>query len=185
VRWERLFDDLEAQLDALDQQELAAEVADRTRREVARIRLADRLRAAYGHPVTCWVLGAGSVGGRVAAVGPDWVLLEEESTAHEALVPLAALSGVAGLGLRSTVPGTEGVVGARLDLAHVLRGIARDRSSVGVRLVDGSSLGGTVDRVGADFAEVAEHGPGEQRRPSEVQGVRSVPFGALAVLRRV
>jgi hypothetical protein len=184
VRWERLFDDLEAQLDALDQQELAAEVVDRTRREVARIRLADRLRAALGHPVTCWVLGAGSVGGRVAAVGPDWVLLEGP-TGHEALVPLAALTGVAGLGLRSTVPGTEGVVGARLDLAHVLRGIARDRSSVGVRLVDGSSLGGTVDRVGADFAEVAEHGSGEQRRPGEVQGVRSVPFGALAVLRRV
>ncbi|HEU4491235.1 MAG TPA: hypothetical protein VFR74_10215 [Jiangellales bacterium] len=184
MRWERLFDDLEAQLEAAGQRDLATEIADRTRRELARIRLADRLRAARGHEVACRVLGAGSVVGRVAAVGPEWVLLEE-STGCEALVPLAGLTSVGGLGLRSTVPGTEGLVGARLGLRHVLRGIARDRSPVGVTLVDGSALGGTVDRVGADFVEVAEHGPGEPRRPLDVQGVRSIPFGGLALVRRV
>jgi hypothetical protein len=183
VRWERLFDDLEAQVETAGQRDLATEIADRTRREVARIRLADRLRAARGHEVSCRVLGAGSVAGRVAGVGPEWVLLVE-STGCEALVPLAGLTSVGGLGLRSTVPGTEGLVGARLGLGHVLRGIARDRSPVGVTLVDGSALGGTVDRVGSDFVEVAEHGPGEPRRPLDVHAVRSIPFTGLAVVRR-
>jgi hypothetical protein len=52
-----------------------------------------------------------------------------------------------------------------------------------VGLVDGGAVTGTVDRVGADFVEVAEHGPGEPRRQREVSGVRAVAFAAIAVVR--
>ncbi|HSK25362.1 MAG TPA: hypothetical protein VK894_00440 [Jiangellales bacterium] len=184
MRWDRLFDDLEAQLEAVNQADHAAEVADRTRREVARTRLADRFRTSTGRQVTCRVLGAGPVAGRVAAVGPEWVLIADPSGA-EALLPAAAIVSVTGLGATSAVAGAEGRVAARLGLGHVLRGLARDRATVAVTLVDGSAFTGTVDRVGADFVEVAEHGLGEARRPHDVRGVRSVPFGGLGVLRRV
>ncbi len=183
MRWERLFADLEAQLDAAEQAEFAAEVADRTRREAARIRLADRLRAARWQTVTAHVLGAGAVTGEILEVGPDWVLLTEPP-AREALVPLGVLLGVTGLGVAAAAPGSEGLVAARLGLGAALRGVARDRSPVAVVLVDGSTLTGTVDRVGADFVEVAQHAAGEPRRRSRVAGVRAVPVPALAVLRR-
>lgn len=183
MRWERLFADLEAQLDAAEQADLDAEVADRTRREAARVRLADRLRAARGHPVGCHVLGAGTVAGAILGVGPDWVLLAEPP-GRESLVPLGVLLGVSGLGTAAAAPGREGVVAARLGLGAALRGVARDRSPVAVTLVDGTTVSGTVDRVGADHFDLAQHAAGEPRRRADVSGVRAVPVPALAVLRR-
>ncbi len=43
VRWDDLFDDLEGQAEHARRQDLAAEVADRTRREQATVTLADRV----------------------------------------------------------------------------------------------------------------------------------------------
>ena len=63
MRWERLFDDLEAQAAEAEHASLGPEVADRTRRELARVRLADRFRAAVGRRVTLVVAGVGQVTG--------------------------------------------------------------------------------------------------------------------------
>jgi hypothetical protein len=73
-----------------------------------------------------------------------------------------------------------------LTVRSALRGIARDRSAVQVHLVDPTAgiLHGTVDRVGADFVDVAEHPAGEPRRPREVRASVLVPLAALAALRR-
>jgi hypothetical protein len=182
VRWDELFRDLEGQLEAAGSAELAAEVADRSRREVAALRLLDRLRPAVGHPVRLHVQGAGQVTGTLQEVGAQWLLVVEPG-GRQALVPFAALLGVAGIGARSTAPGQGGEVFARLGLAHALRGIARDRAPVTVWLSDGTALPGTVDRVGEDFVELAEHAPGEPRRRAEVSGVRAVPFAAIAAVR--
>ena len=182
MRWDELFRDLEGQLDAAEGAELAAEVADRTRREVAELRLLDRLAPAEGHEVRLQVAGAGSVRGRLDQVGAEWLLVSE-AAGRQALVPVGAVLAVAGLGVLSRAPGQESPVLARLGLGSALRAIARDRLQVSVALRDSSALTGTVDRVGADFLEIAEHGPGEPRRRGEVSGMRAVPFGAIAVVR--
>lgn len=181
MRWSRLFADLESQVEALVSGELTAEVAERTRAEVGGIDLADRLRAAQDHPieVTCW--GAGTVRGRLVGCGADWLLLAE-AAGTEALVPAPALLGVGGLG-RAVAP-PAGVVERRLGLRHALRGVAKDRSPVLVGLVDGSTLTGTLDRVGADFVDLAEHPPGEPRRATAVVRVVALPMRAIAVIRR-
>jgi hypothetical protein len=184
MRWQRLFEDLEAQAEQAEQSALDSEVADRTRREMARIRLADRFRAGLGQTATINVLGLGPLQAVVQAVGPDWLLVTERP-GSETLVPRGSLTSVSGLGPQATVPGSEGRVAARLGIAFMLRGIARDRHTVSVLLVDGSASVGTVQRVGADFFELAEHDETEARRPGTAPAAaRCVPFSGLALLRR-
>ena len=183
VRWDDLFDDLEAQLDELEDAELAGEVADRTRIEVSKFRLVDRLRPAFGHRIAITLAGRFSVEGLVANVGNSWVLLREDR-GTEVLVPLVAITSVAGLGGVTAAPGSEGKIAARLTLGHALRGVARDRSTVSIGLRDERRLTGTIDRVGSDFFEMAEHPLDTVRRAGNVAGVRTVPFDGLALVRR-
>jgi len=181
MRWRRLFDDLEAQAEAADDAELLAEVAERSRREAALVHLVDRVAAAIGAPATVHVLGAGRVQGVLADAGVDWLLLEEPG-AGEVLLPLDAVLGVSGIGAAAAPPDAS-AVGRRLDLRWALRGLARSRTGVRLVLVDGSVLPGTLDRVGADHVDLAEHGRGEARRAAAVRQVSLVPLAALAAVR--
>jgi hypothetical protein len=180
VRWDRLFDDLEAQLEAADADELAGEVADRTRRETATVALLDRLRAACGGTVELRVAGVGDLSGRLDRLGSDWLLLAV-SGQPAAVVSSAALVSVRGLPAASVAE--PGRVGSRLDLRYVLRGIARDRSPVRVHGIDGASYAGTIDRVGADFVDLAEHTAGDPRRAATVTSTRTVALAGIAVVR--
>ncbi|HVN50764.1 MAG TPA: hypothetical protein VMT43_05000 [Acidimicrobiales bacterium] len=179
MRWERLFDDLEAQWDAAEQEDLRAEVADRTRRETARLRLVDRLRGNQGRTVALDLPGA-HVRGALTRVGADWVLLSPGQQA-QVVVPLAAVVAVHGLTGRAAEPGSEGLVAARLGLGHVLRALARDRAHVSVESVDGSRRWGRVERVGADHLELATSEPGEASTASvyvAFAGIRAVHAAA-------
>jgi hypothetical protein len=184
VGWEALFADIEGEFDAAEAAELAAEVDDRTRREVARLRMVDQLRPALSETLVVTLAHFGPLHGRLVDVGSDWLLLEE-SAGRQALVPLAAVLVVAGLGARASEPETESAVVARLGLGYALRALARDRAVVSITLRDGSHRVGTLDRVGADHVTVAEHAADELRRPSSVRGSRLVPFAALVLVRSV
>lgn len=180
MRWQELFDDLEGQAAAADRLALDDEVRDRTRREGGLVRLVDRLRAAVGEPLALTVLGVGPLHATLLDAGEDWLLLDER-TGRDVLVPLAAVMAVGGANRRTAAPLDQ--VGRRLDLRWALRGLARDRAPLQVALRDGALLSGTLDRVGADHVELAEHPQGELRRASGVRGVRLLPLHSLAVLR--
>ncbi len=182
TRWQALFDDLEAQAALLADAEQRGEVAERTRLERSRLALPDRLLASAGHPLSLRVLGAGTVAGVLADAGPDWLLVLEGGQ-RDLLIPLAAVQTVAGVGQRSAPPTPPDAVTRRLDLRWALRGLARSRSPVALVLADGSGLSGTLDQVGADHVDLAEHAPGEARRAAEVRQVRVVPLAALALVR--
>ncbi|MHB2023404.1 MAG: hypothetical protein ACYCO3_08760 [Mycobacteriales bacterium] len=181
MRWDDLFRDLEGQWSALEEAEFAAEVADRTRRELARLLLADRLRAQLGRPVGLSVLGVGSLAGQLIEAGPDWLRLSSGTIDY--LVPLAAATSFTGLSLRGAASGSVGVVAARLDLRYALRGLARARLPVSVQLTDGAHRHGTFDRVGADFVDLAEHAPEDARRQLAVRASVTIPLAALALVR--
>jgi hypothetical protein len=182
-RWEALFADVDAEFEALQREIVAAEAADRTRREFGLIALADRLRAAVGAKLEIWLPDGEPVRGELRRVGPDWLLLAEDGQ-REALVPLAQIVGVGGLLARTEVAGTEGPVAARMDLRYALRRLARDRARLLLLLRGGRVLTGTCDRVGRDFLELAEHPPGEPRRAGSVRALRSIPLSALFAVRR-
>jgi len=188
-RWEALFRDLEAQFEAAEAAELVAEVADRTRREIALVRLGDRLRAAVGADLTMSLSGGEVLRGTLVTAGPDWVLLGAGAgpggtpDARDTVVVLAAVQSVTGLGARFLPPQAEGRIAARLDVRHALRALARARVAVRVLLRDGAVVVGTLDRIGADHLDLAEHDPGEARRPGAVRRVRTVPLAALSAVR--
>ena len=178
MRWTALFDDLEAQLEAAQAAERSAEVAERARREAALLGLLDRLRPGVGGLVAVHLPGPVVLRATLLDCGTDWLLLGEQG-GREVLVPLHAVLGVTGVG-RTAVAGATSAVAKRLDLRWALRGIARSRAGVTLGLTDGTLLHGTLDRVGADHLDLAEHAPGEARRPAAVRQVRLVPLHALA-----
>ncbi|MEO7058282.1 MAG: hypothetical protein ABI083_01040 [Lapillicoccus sp.] len=181
MRWDELFDDLESRLAEEDRRDLEAEVADRTRRERALLGLQDRFTACQsGAPVEVRVAGAGLVAGPVVGVGPDWVLVAERPE-HPALVAYAAIRVVSGASGRA---GHIGAVAKAFGLGAALRAVSRDRAVVEVVDLDGVVLTGTIDGVGSDLIDVAEHPVDVPRRREHVQAVRSIPFSALAVVRR-
>ncbi|WP_369139964.1 hypothetical protein [Modestobacter versicolor] len=183
MRWEQLFADLEAQV---AEQEAALEQAEepsRTRAEHGRVLLADRLRGAVGHELSLRCPGT-PLAGRLVDVGVDWLLLAD-GQGRELLVATAQVTAVGGL-TSATAPASgpgPGEVARRLDLRRALRGLSRDRAAVSCLLTDGGALTGTVDRVGADFVELAEHPLDQPRRRAAVTAVRAVPLTAVVAVR--
>lgn len=184
MRWQQLFADLQAQFEEEESGAERAEVASRARAEIGGLRLADRLRGATGTALSLHCGGAGRVSGVLLDVGTDWLLLEDD-LGREVLLATVAVRSVAGLGRRTAPVEEVGPVRARLDLRRALRGLARDRAVVQVVLDDGVALSGTVDRVGADYVELAEHAVDTPRRAEAVQGVRAVVIAAVAIVRTV
>lgn len=182
MRWQQLFADLQAQFDEAEATAERVELASRTRAEMGSVRLLDRLRAAVGFPLAIRCRGAGHVSGRLSDVGADWLLLEDDG-GREVLVALSAIRSVTGLGRGTAAAQAEGAVRAAFDLRRALRALARDRAAVHVLLDDGGALTGTIDRVGADFVELAAHPLDEPRRAEAVRGVHAVPLDAVAAVR--
>lgn len=176
MRWDALFDDLEAQLEGEQRTALDAEVAERVRIERGSVTLVDRLRAHVG---TSLVLDTGPavVRGALRDVGADFVLVGDEGGGYS-VVPTAALVGVVGLG-RAVAP-SPGAVLRRLGLTSALRGLARDRVEVRV-VTDRSEVRGTPASVGADHLDLVTLLAGE--RDAGPASVRTVPLSAVRVVR--
>jgi hypothetical protein len=174
-----LFGDLELGWEAEKRRELDAEVADRTRAELAATDLAGRLAAAAGAAPVDLVLRCGlRLQGPVVDVGRDWLLVGD-CAPRPSLVAFAGLTAVGGLGRRVST----GRVARRFGLGYVLRGLGRDRAVVSVVDSGGRTTVGTVDAVLADAVEVTQHPADLARRSANVTGRRVVPIAAMDVVR--
>lgn len=188
MRWEQLFNDLDAQFDDLADAQMMAELADRERVAVGSVTMGQRIAGAVGRPIRVRTAVGLAVTGSLRKVGPDWLLLQE-GIGREALLATAALTQVEGLSTSSAAP--LGGVDLRLDLRFVLRGLARDRAPVAVVVRGGggdptglyTESTGTIDRIGADFLELAVHAPWEPRRAASVRSVVLVPLVAVVLVR--
>lgn len=182
MRWDALFQDMEAQLAAEQRLVLESEVSERARVEIAGIALADRLRAALGRELAVLLSSGLQVSGVLAHVGSEWIVLNEAP--QQWLVPYSAVARYQGVG-RDVLQ--DSGVRARMGLASALRGLARDRSEVTVHLAMAATqeraLFGVIDRVGKDHFDLAVTSAGEARRQGNVSSVVTVPFATLAALR--
>lgn len=187
MRWEQLFTDLEAQYDELAEAALLADLADRQRVEFGAIGMVARLIGALEQPVRLHA-GPATVSGILTTVGPDWALVSE-APGRDAVIALAHLRIAEGMTASTGRP--LGHVARKLTLRSALRGLARDRAPVSLLLAGSApsettgsgDLTGTLDRIGADFVELAVHAAWELRRAAGVGRSALVPLTAIAVVR--
>ena len=181
MRWDALFEDLEAQLHAADRLELEAEVNERARMELAAVDLANRLRGQMGTQLRVSVGEDLEFDGALAHVGSTWLVLNEG--VRSVLVPVAAVQLIEGMGRHAAA---DGSAARRLGSGPALRGLGRDRApwacispAVPARWRPREVK---IDRVGADSFDVAAVPSGEDRRAANVRSVYTVPFTAIAAL---
>lgn len=181
ARFDALFTGLEAQLDATSAADDDLAVEEIARAAWSEVALLDRLRAAATSQsgVVVEVAHHGAVGGDIAEVGRDVVLLQ--SNDGDWAIPAWGIAAVIGADDGSAP--AEGVAG-RLGFAAVARRWSQERSVVRIFRTGGVPLDGTIDRVGADHLDLAEHDPGVPRLPSEVRRSLAVPLAAITAMRR-
>lgn len=180
MRWEAVFEDIEAEWASVERGEIAAEAAELTRAEWAALTLADRLRGARGGAITLHLAWGERCSLRLSAVGEGW-LGGETSDNTGLVVPLAAVAVLDGDLSASAGPPSSA---SPVSLAAALRRITRIRATVAVVGAHGTVLGeGTMDRVGRDHFDLVRHAPDEARRRGQVTGALTVPFSGLGLIR--
>lgn len=178
MRWDELFDDLEARAGAEARQELDAEVAERVRVERARLGLYERLAAARGAAIGIRCAGPGLLRGVVDDVGDGWVLLRGERGGH-ALVASTCVRAVEGLAGRADLTAAPG---RRFGLGYALRALSRDRAAVRVVDIDGTVREGHLVAVGSDVVDLREHPVDVPGRRAEARSVVVLPQAAIAAV---
>lgn len=183
MRWDALFNDMEAQLAASGRLELDAATAELTRAEAAAVELADRLRGSVGRRIGVCLASGSTFEGTLSHAGSEALVLTGQR--HQLLIPYSAAVRYAGLSRLALAEPSR--VRQRLGLASALRALARDRVGLGVLFSRGSAgestLHGVIDRVGRDHLDLAVTADGEDRRESNVRELATIPFAALAGVR--
>jgi len=196
MRWDNLFDDLEGQLE----QEFGAEETDlraeEERLRLGRLTLRDRLLALgtgdCDGVVRVMLTDGSTLDVRPRTFGRDWLsgdIVDQSPRCAQFILPLHAIAGLLltraqiGDSLQEAAATDSGYgLSRRLGLAFVLRDLCRRRQAVELRL-EGSSITGTIDRVGQDHLDLAVHEAGTVRRESLVSHYRVVPFSQLFLVR--
>lgn len=182
MRWNSLFDDLEAQFLAERALLTESEITERARVELAGIELGDRLRGAAGTPIKVVLVDGNVIRGLLGHIGSEWLVLTDGS--RQWLIPSASVLSYEGLGRLARKPSSR--TQQALGIASALRALSRDRAELlvhlTVRAADGYKVRGVMDRVGRDHFDLAVVPHGEARRVANVAAVMTIPFGSVAAI---
>ena len=196
MRWDNLFDDLESQLEHELWSEDVDLRAEEERLRLGRMSLRDRLMSMHASAVGADYSIRVDVAGNLVRVRPsnfgkDWMaarIVDESSRRTQVVLPFRAISGIVLdrphiLSSLTTAPAEGGsALSARLGLNFVLRDLSRRRCELDLVLASGT-VHGTIDRVGRDHCDIAEHEAGTPRRESSVTNYRIVPLDQLLMVR--
>ncbi len=178
----RLFGDLEGEFEASLRQEDEQAAVEALRAQLGETPLWEWLARRVGWRVV--VHGGGRLlHGTLVASYVDFCVVQGDGEAAHHLARLGAgvtIGVPAGQPVDLQPAPTPTAVPYRLALA--LRELARRRVPVRLVGLDGDEVTGTIEAVGQDFLEIAEHDPGEARRERLVRRRRLVPVAALAVV---
>ena len=193
MRWDHLFDDLESQLE----HELGAEeldlLAEEERLRLGRLTMRERLRAIIPEVIRLTLADGTRLTLTLGAVGRDWIAGEEvrESGAGPScVVPTASIAACfvdpaqirASLVQDASGASPVGSLAVRLGLPFVLRDLCRRRAALTIS-TSSEVVHGTIDRVGRDHVDLAEHDQGVARRDRDVRALRILPIEQLVLVR--
>jgi hypothetical protein len=176
----RVFDELEVEFEAGLRREAEQEAVAAVRAELGTTVLWEQLARRVGNEAGV-LAGARSFRGSVIASYPEFLVLRA-ADGSEHLIRYGPAISVAlppePPDLRPTPP----LAARRYQFALALRELARRREPVRLELGDGTRFDGTIEAVGSDYLEVAEHDPGEARRRAAVRARRFVGFAAVVAV---
>ncbi|HEX8134556.1 MAG TPA: hypothetical protein VF880_14155 [Actinomycetes bacterium] len=176
----RVFEELEAKFEAGLRREADQETAAALRAGIGETVLWEQLARRTG---TQAVAHAGSrrFRGVVVASYPEFLVLHDgDGTEH--LIRYGPATSVALPAEPTTLQPAPAAAARRYRLSLALRELARRREPVRVELVDSGRVDGTIEAVGSDYLEIAEHDPGEARRRRAVKARRFLGLAAIAAV---
>ena len=176
----RVFDDLEAEFEAGLRREAEQETTAAVRAELGSTVLWEQLARRVDSQVVAYA-GTRTFRGRVAASYPEFLVLQAADGA-EHLIRYGPAASFAVPAEPPALRPTPGPAVRRHQFALALRELARRREPVKVALVDGTGVDGTIEAVGSDYLEVAEHDLGEVRRRAAVRARRFLAFAAIVAV---
>jgi hypothetical protein len=176
----RVFDELEAEFEAGLRREADQEAVAALRAGIGATVLWEQLARRVGSEAAASA-GYRVLRGIVVASYPEFLVLRG-GDGSEHLVRYGSAVSIAMPSAPSRLRPTPAAAVRRYQFALALRELARRREPVRVELADGSRVEGTIEAVGSDYLEVAEHDPGEARRKAAVRGRRFMGFAAVAAV---
>ena len=176
----RVFDELEAEFEDGLRREAEQETVAAVRAELGSTVLWEQLARRVGTEMVAFA-GATVLRGSAVASYPEFLVLRGADGA-EHLIPYGPAVSVALPAEAAPLRPTPGPAVRRYQLALALRELARRREPVTVQLVDGTAVAGTIEAVGSDYLEVAEHDLGEARRRAAVRARRFIGLAAVVAV---
>lgn len=177
----RVFEDLEAEFEAGLRHEDEQGATEALRAQQGETLLWEYLARRVGWQVVVRAQGR-VLHGTLVASYVDFCVLQSESGAPHLVGLGAGVSIGVPAGQRRTLQPAPRRTEPRYRLMLALRELARRREPIIAVLVDGSEVSGTIETVGRDYVEVAEHDPGEPRREVAVHGRRVLPLPTLVLV---
>lgn len=174
----QVFDEMEAGFEAGLRREAEQEAVAALRAQVGETRLWEALARCVGMEVAVRA-ETRLLRGTLLAGYPDFFVLRSDDGGQH-LVPIGPAATVT-LPVARSAPRPVPVA-SRYRLALALRELARRREPVRLQLAGGGTAAGTIELVGRDYLELAEHNPGEARRESALTGRRLLGLASVAVV---
>jgi hypothetical protein len=176
----RVFEELEAEFEAGLRREADQETVAALRAGIGETVLWEQLARRTGTQAVAHA-GGRHFRGVVVASYPEFLVLHD-GDGSEHLVRYGPATSVALPAEPTTLQPAPAGAARRYRLSLALRELARRREPVRVELADGGRVDGTIEAVGSDYLEIAEHDPGEARRRRAVKARRFLGLAAIAAV---
>lgn len=188
MRWERLFEDIEHELESLDASPKRALETERLRLSRSKITLKERMLAfEENQRLTVQLLNGDAITGVLKNTGPDYLGLEREGAGLEhpfIMLPFKEVAGISRIRIQDLeqLPSGAGRPRSIRNSAVVFSALSRRRLNVKICIANGQIVTGTISSVWGDHLELWVHDGDRAPRRADIKEVRLISFLSIVYL---